>query len=463
VLVLATASVSAAAVVLVIAVSAARLPYQLDYEGGNILNAAVRVVRGVTIYPAPHSWPSVINPYGPVGYELVSWMVRIGGVELPLPRTMVVGFGVLCSLFIGLIVWREVRSGPAAVAFGSVFLSFGVVFGWLPKLRMDFFALSFSLAAMAVLVSKRKWWWVPVVLLVAAVFTKHTALAAPTACVVWMWLEGERKRAAKMVGLGVGLGLLVTAYMQWRTHGTFLFYMTGTHPDTFRWGTYFEQLYLHFTANAVLSALALVAVVMAAVRKKVGLPVLYLVFATLTTVTIGKAGSNYNHLVELSAAMCIAGAVGWKELAEAQDWKLRFAATALTLLLAATVVNNAVRQPVPVRDSGCDAAYAYVKNVRGERVITENLSAAVLGGKTLWISNPFVYTQLVKYGGWSDADLQRQLREHQVDLVIFDKEQEWSPGFMKALEENYRADRTFSCRYASTAWVPKPAANGGRQ
>lgn len=454
-LVLAAASVCAAVIVLVMAVNAARMPYQLDYEEGNILNAAVRIVHGMTPYPAPHSWPSVINPYGPVGYEMASWMVRLGGVQLTLPRMMVIGCTVLCCVFIGVIVWREVRSGPAAVAFGALFLSFGVVSNWMSYLRVDLIALAFSLAALAVLEVGRKWWWLASLLIVAGVFTKHTSLAAPAACVVWLWAEGERRLALKLAGVSIGLGLAGLAYMQWRTHGSFLFYMVGTHPDAFSWRTYFVQLYEHFTANGVLSALALVAVAMAVVRSKAGLAVIYFVFATLTTVTIGKAGSNFNHLMELSAALCVAAAVGWNELTRAKDRKLRLAATAMVLLLAATVANNAVRMQFAADDAGCEMASTYVRNFRGQRIIAENMASVVLAGKTLWISNPFVYTQLVKYGGWSDADLQEQLRKREIDMVVFAKDQEWSPGFIKALEDNYRVDRTFVCRTMPTTYVPK--------
>ena len=459
VLVLATSAVCSAVVTLVIMVSTARLPYQIDYEEGNVLNSAVRIVHGMPIYPAPHSWPSVINPYGPIGYEMVSWMVRLGGVELELPRLLMIGFTVICCVLIGFIVWREIRSMAAAFAFGALLLSFGVVNSWAVNLRVDMIALAFSLAAIAVLAVRQKWWWVSAVLIVAAIFTKHTSLAAPIACVLWLWLKGERKVALKMTGLAVALGVCGLAYMQWTTHGTFLFYMTGTHPDFFLWRRYFEELYLHFTWNAVISALALVAVVMTAVRRKLSLPVLYLLAATAMTVTIGKGGSSYNHLIELSAAMCIAAGVGWYELTSAKDWKLSIAGTALVLFLAATAVNNALHMKFRTRSNECDEAYTYVKNFRGERVVSVNLSMVVLAGKTLWISNPYVYTQLVKYGGWSDTDFQQQLREHQVDLLMFNEDQEWSPEILKAVQQNYRIDQSFDCREATpnslSAYVPK--------
>ena len=49
--VVAATGVSCAVWALVVVIARASLPYQLDYEEGNILNAAVRIVRGMTIYP----------------------------------------------------------------------------------------------------------------------------------------------------------------------------------------------------------------------------------------------------------------------------------------------------------------------------------------------------------------------------------------------------------------------------
>jgi len=117
-----------------------------------------------------------------------------------------------------------------------------------------------------------------------------------------------------------------------------------------------------------------------------------------------------------------------------------------------------VRLEFAPRDSECEAAYTYLKNFPGQRVITENMAAAALTGKTLWISNPYVYTQLVKYGGWSDADLREQLRKHQIDLVLFGKDQEWSPEMLSTLEDSYQLQRTFNCRTIPMAYLPKSPA-----
>src|SRR5215469_52551 len=54
-------------------------PYQRDYEEGNILNAGAMLERGLTPYPPEHSWPVVLNPYGPVPYAIVAGLIHVGG------------------------------------------------------------------------------------------------------------------------------------------------------------------------------------------------------------------------------------------------------------------------------------------------------------------------------------------------------------------------------------------------
>ena len=55
----------------------AGLPFEMNYEEGNILNAALRIVNGLSPYPDPHAFPNVLNPYGPVFYYLVAIPVRV--------------------------------------------------------------------------------------------------------------------------------------------------------------------------------------------------------------------------------------------------------------------------------------------------------------------------------------------------------------------------------------------------
>ncbi len=70
------------------------LSYQLDYEEGNILNAAVRILHGQSIYPPPSDSLYVFNPYGPVFCGLVALIAKYFGAEFTYLRLPI---RVLCA------------------------------------------------------------------------------------------------------------------------------------------------------------------------------------------------------------------------------------------------------------------------------------------------------------------------------------------------------------------------------
>jgi hypothetical protein len=101
--------------------------------------------------------------------------------------------------------------------------------------------------------------------------------------------------------------------------------------------------------------------------------------------------------------------------------------------------------------------HALVKQYPGDRVLSENVGAVVLAGKTVWVSNPFAYSQLVMRGGWPDAGLERMVRNREFDLIVTqwnypmypnfmsDSGERFSSGVVKAIVENYRTVGMYGC------------------
>jgi hypothetical protein len=111
--------------------------------------------------------------------------------------------------------------------------------------------------------------------------------------------------------------------------------------------------------------------------------------------------------------------------------------------------------------------HALVKQYSGDRVLSENVGAVVLAGKTVWVSNPFAYSQLVMRGGWPDAGLERMVRNREFDLIVTqwnypmypnfmsDGGERFSSGVVKAIVENYRAVRMYGCTDARVIFEKK--------
>ncbi len=296
-------------------------------------------------------------------------------------------------------------------------------------------------------------------LFVAAIYCKWTMLAAPGACVLWLLGRREYKRAAQMAGLGLGLLAGIFGALEWATHGFFAFHMFGTHPDPYSWGAFLARFRALIAEQWILAALSGAYLVEVARGRKLTLPILYIPLAMAGTATVGKLGANSNHLLEMAAALCLGAGLGWSALARAAS-HLRAANVAVTILaltLAAVFWQGYWFYKYPFTMRGCEAAYGFVRQQAGERVLSDDVAAVLLAGKPVMVSDPFAYTQLVKHGsGWSDT-VEQKLRDRYFDLVIMgdqrgNRAERWTDGVRAALRANYRAAGAFYCTGAAVVY-----------
>jgi hypothetical protein len=220
---------------------------------------------------------------------------------------------------------------------------------------------------------------------------------------------------------------------------------------------------------APLLAPALVAVAPEIARKKPSLPCIWLILSAATAITAGKLGSNWNHFLEWPIALCICAGMGWMVLARLKPPEL-----AATLCVIATVwlgfmvfAQKQSKNPfAAVRD--CPAAYEFVRSHPGDRVLSENVGALVLGGKKVWVSNLFVYSQLIRNAGWQDAGMKQMIDTRSFDLIVTSRNypsnkmysllgvDRFAPEPLQSLEQNYRAVAAFECKDAAFMFAPKP-------
>ncbi len=160
-----------------------RRPFQMDYGEGVILNSAVRILHGQPLYPDPHAYPTVLNPYGPVGYYLAAACVSLGGVSFVYPRLLMLGCGLLVALLLVLLIEHWTGNWALAWAFGLFFVTMRATLLWWPLLRFDLLAMAISLGGFLVwLRAPDRWWPLATVLFAMALFVKPTALPIPAAC-----------------------------------------------------------------------------------------------------------------------------------------------------------------------------------------------------------------------------------------------------------------------------------------
>jgi hypothetical protein len=218
---------------------------------------------------------------------------------------------------------------------------------------------------------------------------------------------------------------------------------------------------------APLLVLAAAALLRDIIRKHLSLGSLWLIFSTLSAVTAGKLGSNWNHFLEWPIALCVCAGMGWAIMAHLQQRSV-FAvlSLAVTLWLGLMLLAQKPASNVFTKTGGCPAAYEYVRTQEGDRILSENVGALVLGGKQVWVSNLFVYTQVIEHAGWKDAGMQEMLDSRSFDLVVASRNylgnktysllgaDRFTPDAIQSLAQNYHAVASFECKDAAFMFAP---------
>jgi hypothetical protein len=464
-------------------------PFQLDYGEGNVLATLVRIAHGLTPYPDPRAFPNAIDPYGPVGYYLLAIPVKLFGVSLLPPRLLVIASVVAICVLLALTIAHMTRSVATAVIFGAAYATLPLVQGLGALLRVDLAGLALSASGMYVFcrglatenaednheedflrvsssVSSvaNLSLLASAALFVAAVFCKHSLLAAPAACTLYLVARRRWREAAHFAGAGAALGVAAFGMAEWLTRGFFAEHLFLTHPDPFSWNGYALRITRLAIGAAPLLVLAAVRIVWELRRKQLSVAGWWFLLAAMTAITAGKQGSGWNHFLEWAAALCLCAGLGWEVVRRARPAAVLFA-TGLAVMLgwpaqSMFAWSNGLQQ--------CTEAYAYIRAHAGDRALSENVSALLLGAKTVWVLDPFVYSQIVMHGTWPDEVIEPRLRSRWFDMVVTRRDYTQSPdalrrgverfsaGMVQGLKANYRVARTFQCTDANVIFEPLP-------
>jgi hypothetical protein len=277
-----------------------------------------------------------------------------------------------------------------------------------------------------------------------------------------MLFQKHVKRAAVFTGSLVLLSGVVFLGLQSTTGGGFAFDTLASHADPFTFGRALTLLQLTVQQYPLLFVLGF-GLALGDLRKGVAtLPSLYLAFSTLTLFTAGQFGSDSNYLLEWTAILCLSGGLSYYALRQqaVEATALLLVPAVLTLFILLTL-----RPPIAYPGhAGCQDAYDYVKHHPGRRILAENVGAVVMAGKPVQLSDPFIWTWLVKRRGWSDAELQSLVRAHAFDVVILNGPVDWQRDigeisrwplpFLDAVQQNYQPTRGFDCQDARVAYEP---------
>ena len=306
-------------------------PYQLDIEEGYVLNQAVSIARLQSIYQPIDSPPWLVGNYPPLFPALFALINgdRIGLVSLPAGRMLVQVNVLACLLMLGLAVGLCTRRVDLALLSMFLFMATYELNQWSAFVRVDFAALMFTLAGLAVFlrVEHRAGMIVSSLFFTCAIFTKQTALLAPLACLISL-LVTRRHHAPWFILPGLVIALFLSCCFHAVTDGEFFRHLVTYNHNEMRWGE-LEKWLVHvwffyrwwICAMFLLAIIRVVRLVLGCGRdetRQVGMndqdhnrstimhaghvADIYFALAVLSMVSLAKAGSSTNYLLEPLAA-----------------------------------------------------------------------------------------------------------------------------------------------------------------
>jgi hypothetical protein len=438
------------------------IPFQLDYEEGNILNTAVRLLHHQTLYPAQGSFPYVFNPYGPVGYVLAVVGVRLFGLSPFGPRFLVLIAGICIVLLIAVLIKNLGGQLHIGILLGALYLCSPLLWAWFPLLRVDLWALALSLLGLYLFSAFPEAWPLAAVVFASAILTKHTAVAAPLACALEFVILKEWKRALLFATI---LAVVITATIV-SLDGNPIFHLLRTHPDPF--GAHrLGRLYLEAAESSALALAILIYAIAAGARhsKRSRLAWNYFALSSFTVVTAGKLGSETNHFLEWAAALSMVSGCGLCYLIEIHDrWAKALVAGVIGFTVIFSVAPHYYEPVVSPDRSECSDAYAFVRSFPGRRILSEDVTALVVGERPVIVSNPYVATQLGNSVRWSRGSVEQLVDQGYFDLIVLGGDLEnfrpesgrWSPALIEGVARRYQPARHFKCfPSAAVAYVPQ--------
>jgi hypothetical protein len=468
-----------------------RAPYQLEFGEGNILASSLRLAHGLTPYPLPAAQPPyVLSLYGPLLYAVMSLPLRWLGPSFALPRLVILLATLAITVLLVALLRHWTGSWRIALLFGVFYLSLAEVSLWSATLRGDPLAIALALGGLYLFARDERRWLLAALLFLAAILVKPTVVAAPAAVFLYLvW----RRQWRPALGFFATMALLVfgsVAALQYATQGAFLFHILGTHPE------HYELSHLLFLwgqiGRAQLVPMLLVAgfAIAALRRSEPSLPLLYLLTALLTTASAGMAGAASNHFLEWCAALCLGCGLAYHAAGRSPHRRLHVLRSVALLtitgcaLLYSILITIAWDDPVEgpldaiagrlpyqqrlfpllvAMPEDCGALQRYLAARHGDLMLSENTGAVLLAGKTLLVTDPYGYTQLVRNGGWSAAPVDDLVRRRAVAAVVLSHDishlralqtDRWPASTLDALKQNYRLDATFACPNGRAVYLP---------
>ncbi|HEX2914816.1 MAG TPA: glycosyltransferase family 39 protein [Chloroflexia bacterium] len=457
-------------------------PLQLDYSEGLVLGGLERIAHHPSLASAYSFNPVFYNTtdlaYPPVFPYTAAVLAHIlafftnfndpsGALNSLYAARALTLAGLGVSAFVIYLLIRLYNSDRlVAVAAASLLFCFHPTIYWGVYARVDALGLAFLLTGLYLIarVESCKEQESPLVAYLLALplfwlafFTKQSMIAAPLAVTCYLFFHHRKRIAlifAAVFGCTVGVGIVA---LDIATRGNYLFFLTMERYTPFSipkmvktWGL-FLLLYGPLCVGAIWQARRSF--------QKGGLArllVLWGLFATIISFTVGKAGAADYYFFEVMAFISLMA--GWLT---AQGQKRPLTREVLRGIIglqvaALLVLGIWLDYPANDRDAvrSADARAAqYIRQYAApdEKIFVEMSGPAVAAGRPDQIFDHFIFRQLAAAGQRDGQALVEDFANKRFKLALFGYDvlrydirpdvtepSPWPPGFEQAVRENYR-------------------------
>jgi 4-amino-4-deoxy-L-arabinose transferase-like glycosyltransferase len=458
-------------------------PYEIEYGEGIVLQNAINIAHGRTLYNDFHTYPYVVATYPPVYPLLSSIGIRLFGPSFEFGR----GISVLATLATALLIWlimrRSVRARWAGPAAAVIFLAAPIICWWGTVMRVDMMAVFLGVAGLYCVIRGGRWLIGAAALMTLAIYTRQSEVSPLAAGVVYLLWIGQRRNAI-LLGAGcVAAVLALFAVLQMTSHGWFFQHIVVANRNFWDlknlaslWRSTFLSWPFPFAAGVLGAVLALVPDRGSSVpgersaARPVNLLVLYFAFAMLVSLTGGKIGATVNYMVEPLAASCLMCGVAIGRLAQPRaTWKGEAAWVALWLALIASLVLPLVEPELGPRVGdrqwrsdvvrGGAAAVSLIHQTRGD-ILSEDTGLLPIAGRPILL-DPHKMTSMFRDGNWDQRQLLKDIERRRFDLIILRWDPiggatdewgtyggyRWTIGMGRAIMANYYLVKSVGDRY----------------
>lgn len=433
-----------------------RWPYPMQGSESLIVWEAQKLAYGESIYVAngPDRHGFVSGPYTPLYYAAVALPLKLTSTFYTGGRVITLAAWLVLLATVGLLAamptsGRNRFLGAAVAVLSLAVFTPGII--WAVRVKPTIPALALSLLGLYLV---QRCWQSPhqrylwaLVPLVAAYYTKQTALAAPLAAALFLLIQAGWRTAGRFVALGLVGGAVPFGLLTLLTHGEFFRHIVSDHRLAWQqqlilnFGGLFLRDYWPLLVGAVLAAACLLW------WRSASIAPYYLACALPVALMVGVEGADHDHLIELAAASALALGAGLA-VALAQQQSRQWAALPLVVLLGLQAWAGwtpdpwyaaEYRLPDPQVRRQLDLIVTNIRHTPGD-VLAEEIGLILMAGKPVPYDDPLTMAALSRIGRWDQQQLLDDIERRRFSLILLPanpRHELWTPEVLAAIRANY--------------------------